>query len=568
MAAVNHFYAEELTAQTNATTSYVTIKSILGSSLLASTKYLIVARGLYNGNDSNEIFTIRVSTADDSAIASKSEAVQEPNHTAADDGHSYFFVHSFTTDATPADILLEFKAPSTFTVQADQLALGVLDLTDLGSANFFETVSADDSVAYPTTQADQFTIAGSDLGTDEWVVFAYQRTGVGTLTSNYRVEVLSALDASTNAVVGTDEDEGEDTAEFRTSGFVVRHKASSGTPDFAIQTFNETANKHLNRGGYAIALKTSALADFQWAYTAGAQVIDTAEDTFETITSYSPSVTADHWLFGMWNQTLATGTRRVRMHIEDDGAEMRVGDSAIEVVAGYDSTANPGCTLFHQDNILSSDTSTYTLRGISNVDTDSVEHRWLIILSLELADAGTTGTVAVTLADHVSAAEGVLKYSGSLAETLAAFVSAASGVLKYSGTLAETTDPATAAAEGILKYSGSLSEVLANFISTAAGTVAGVADPTFDTTQVNYELSIDNRLGEYGIAFPRCKVVWIAASDDAVNEVFSIRDPEDIDLAKAGSGDFGKAIFRRGLTYTVTSAEQTIHVAAGYTVPH
>ena len=91
--------------------------------------------------------------------------------------------------------------------------------------------------------------------------------------------------------------------------------------------------------------------------------------------------------------------------------------------------------------------------------------------------------------------------------------------------------------------------------------------PTFDTTQNNYEIPIGNRLGEYGVAFPRCNVVWIAASDDAVTEIASIRDPEDIDLAKDGSGDFDKAIFRRGITYTVTSAEQTILVAAGYTVP-
>lgn len=92
--------------------------------------------------------------------------------------------------------------------------------------------------------------------------------------------------------------------------------------------------------------------------------------------------------------------------------------------------------------------------------------------------------------------------------------------------------------------------------------------PTFDTSAVTYEQPIDNRLGEYGVAFPVGLVVWIATVGDAVTETTSIRDPEDIDLARDGSGDFGKAIFRRGITYTVTSAEQTILVAAGYTVPN
>ena len=89
---------------------------------------------------------------------------------------------------------------------------------------------------------------------------------------------------------------------------------------------------------------------------------------------------------------------------------------------------------------------------------------------------------------------------------------------------------------------------------------------TFDTEdQATYEQPINNRLGQYGVSFLVGKVVWIAAADDAVKEVTSIRDPEDIDLAKDGTGDFGKAIFRRGKTYTISAGEDTILQAAGYT---
>jgi len=80
-----------------------------------------------------------------------------------------------------------------------------------------------------------------------------------------------------------------------------------------------------------------------------------------------------------------------------------------------------------------------------------------------------------------------------------------------------------------------------------------------------YEQPIDNRLGEYGVSFPVGLVVWIATSGDAVTETTNIRDPEDIDLAKTGTGDFGKAIFRRGITYTISASEDTILQAAGYT---
>lgn len=390
MAAVNHFYAEELTAQTNSTTSFVTIKSILGSSLLASTKYLIVARILWNGDDLAKLFHMRISTADDSLIAAKSESIQEPSATNPILGPLYFFVHSFTTDATPADILFEFKAGASASIaQADQLALGVLDLTDLGSANFVETISTDDSVEYPTTQAAQFTIAGTDLGTDEWAVLAYQRSGMGAGARNFRVEASSAVDTSTTAIRGTDENEGEDTSEFRMSGFALRHKASSGTPNFEIQTWEEDAPSNmLNRGGYAIALKTSAFADSQFAYTAASTAIDATERTFQTITSYSPSVTADHWLFGMWNQTAINNDKNVRMFIEDDGAEMRVGDESMAPRPHYDVTATPQLVLFHQDNIASTNTSTYTLRGYGGPD--DVEHRWLVILSLEKAGVAAT----------------------------------------------------------------------------------------------------------------------------------------------------------------------------------
>lgn len=71
------------------------------------------------------------------------------------------------------------------------------------------------------------------------------------------------------------------------------------------------------------------------------------------------------------------------------------------------------------------------------------------------------------------------------------------------------------------------------------------------------------------MSFPVGKVVYILDADDTVIETESFvdgsGDGNSLDLMKAGSGDFGKALFRRGKTYTITAGEQTILDAAGYT---
>ncbi len=95
--------------------------------------------------------------------------------------------------------------------------------------------------------------------------------------------------------------------------------------------------------------------------------------------------------------------------------------------------------------------------------------------------------------------------------------------------------------------------------------------PTFDTSQALavYEQPIDNRLGEYGVAFPVGKVVYITTSNTVVTSSALHNDQTkataSVNNPGVGSGDFGLAIFRRGKTYTITSGEQTLLDAAGFT---
>ncbi len=396
MAAVIHHHVEDVTPNQTTSATFVTHATIAKEDLAATNKYLIVCRLAQAHDQSNDLGCVRIRTDDDAAIEAHSEQILEGTTGGfTNRGQLYFFARSFTTSATPTDVLLEARVNTAGdTTQSDQITFFVLDLTDLGSANYFETIHADDTTEYPTTLADIFTIAGSDLGTDEWAVLGYLRTSIGGISSLFTVQVLAANDTSTSAVRTFHEVETEDSAEEAIVGFALRHKASSGTPNFQVQAKEEgPGNNHQNGGGYAIALKTAAFADFDHDYESGATTIDTTERTFATVTSYSPTTTADHLIFGMWNQVLVTATRETQIHIEDDGTEMRTGDQPLVQIMNTDVRNRAQSMMFHMDNILSSDTSTYTLRGATTTDTDeTVEHRWLMILSLEEADSGPAAT--------------------------------------------------------------------------------------------------------------------------------------------------------------------------------
>ena len=92
--------------------------------------------------------------------------------------------------------------------------------------------------------------------------------------------------------------------------------------------------------------------------------------------------------------------------------------------------------------------------------------------------------------------------------------------------------------------------------------------PTF--VPPTYDQPLDNELGRHGVAFPVGYVVWID-TDDGVHQATAIsqdiiNSTNGVTGAATGSGDLGKAIFRNGRTYTVTSEEETLLDDAGYTV--
>ena len=90
--------------------------------------------------------------------------------------------------------------------------------------------------------------------------------------------------------------------------------------------------------------------------------------------------------------------------------------------------------------------------------------------------------------------------------------------------------------------------------------------PSF--TVPTFDVPVDNELGKHGISFPRSYTVVIASGVATPSPgAYGLVDPDDIfDVADVGSGEGGMAVFRYGLTYTVTAGEETILTTAGYTV--
>ncbi len=407
MAAVNHFHIEQLTACTHTGDNNWSrgddpfLPQIAAASLTADTNYLIIAQGMLASDDGNKEVAWRISTADDTTIATKSNRQIEPSiNIVTNVGYPIFYVGSFKTHVTtPTDIDMELRCAtdSGDNVWVDQALLVVIDLDDLGSGNYVETLHSDDSTAYPTTQAVEWTIPGSSLGTDEWLVLACQGSDMGSATKLHRVEFWGADDGSVSVELGRDMNEAEDSSEIRPHGFVGRHKASSGTPDFECQIWGVTDNGVDCEGGYGIAIKTSAFESggISFDFTSAATDIDSTESTVATISSYSPTTTADHIFFASYNVDLMTEAFQYFVHIEDDGAEMRTGDAAMGHRVVFDPAGGARVPVMHLDNILSSNTSTYTARAVtSDATADGAENRWLVIWSMELAGGGGAGSAS------------------------------------------------------------------------------------------------------------------------------------------------------------------------------
>lgn len=108
-----------------------------------------------------------------------------------------------------------------------------------------------------------------------------------------------------------------------------------------------------------------------------------------------------------------------------------------------------------------------------------------VVASGTVGAGGSTGTLAVTLANTTVAASGRSTHVGTVSQTLANTTSAASGTKTHVGTLAATTAATTSAAAGRSTHVGTLAVTLENTTSAAAGRsthVGTLAQTTANTT--------------------------------------------------------------------------------------
>lgn len=405
MAEVNHFYSEDQTLRTTTSATYVTRgPSIAGTSLAANTKYLIIARALLGGNSLTDKVYFRVSTADDTTIETKSETILEFNKTTIGKFKSWFFTHSFTTDASPADIVMQLKVDGGSTARMEQSVLVAIDLDDLGSSNYFENIQAASGTELSTTAwgTEMAAIADTDLGTtEEWLVLGYARIGVGSATRWYDVRLHGADDAASASIMGGSSADGEDTSELRMIGLVGRHKAVTSNVALAIDAYEEAANaNHTDQGAYLIAIKGSAFDDFEHDFTAAEVTLPISGNdvTVASIASYTPTTNGNHLLFGSVQKDGGNGD--FGLHLEDGTTPTFVGDELSELNQGWGGSGSDGDengNTLQRINITA--TKTYNLIGQSLGNSNILaEDRWLLILNLNLAAGGTqfNQTVAAT----------------------------------------------------------------------------------------------------------------------------------------------------------------------------
>lgn len=402
MPEVAHFYVEQNTAQTTTSSSRVTVSdtTILGASLAADTKYLIIARALFGVNDATDKGKLEVFTADDSSLggtSGKSFASVEFQQTGSDDLKSYLFIHSYTTSSVPTDIQFGMRVDGGSTMTVDQLSLMLIDLDDLGSDNYFEDINAATGTELPTSEVVLAQIDAANLGTtEEWLMLGYAKIGVGSGGVNYEVRLWAADDevGPDGSLVNVIDEEGEDGDEERMCGVVGRHKAITTAANAYIGAREDANNgNHTDEGSYLIAIKPSALGGLEHDYQSGTQAI-TSEATIATVGPYTPSTSGNHLIIGRTGTAAGTADgAELQLHLEDGTTETRTGDSTPTHDQGWDITkdAEPAFTM---ERISISAEKTYNLRATGG--TWTAEDRWLLVLNLNLAsDDDKSGSGAI-----------------------------------------------------------------------------------------------------------------------------------------------------------------------------
>jgi hypothetical protein len=276
MAEHPNFYAKQTTVSTTTGTSWVSPTNdckIAAASISANTKYLVIAKAVWGGDDNGDMFDIRIHTADDIGLDSQSLAVIEPTYETTGEGKAYWWVGSYTSAATPTDIGFQFRVSvGTGTVWIDQM---VLVLTEWDGDFMIEAEDAGGTLLGTNTWGNVTAQIGSgaQAASTEYLVLGCQQIDVDDTKTNFHVALFGDIDADdTEEQLTYHSAEGEDVSEWRMVG-VMGRVLTDATPSQAIwiASYADATNDYREGYSYLVAIDVSAFAKFQYAFSASGE---------------------------------------------------------------------------------------------------------------------------------------------------------------------------------------------------------------------------------------------------------------------------------------------------------
>lgn len=402
----NNFYNEDLTERTGSgLTQFIwydidTNCNIAGTSLSSSTKYLIIAKAVMFSSNDRTVVGCRISTTDDSTIATKSEFQVEPMAENSPNGAGFFFAWSFTTGSgTPADVKWQWTTGSTtWQPSIEQRSILLIDLDDLGSNKYVEASDAGGTGLGTTAWGNVMaSIPYTSLaGSTEYLVLGYSQMDVDDNKTEYFIRLAGNNDG------GSSQDqldyyarEGENTsielnAVAHFGRVLTQATPATGVDDIEIQAYSEATGDYTEGYSYLIALDVSAFEDFEYSFNTAADQIGTSQTTMTTISGYSPqTANANHLIVGRTGP--ASNAVKVAITATINGTEVMVGDIDEYVTNIWDPDDRGAAWMMARESIASSpgdidlDAIAVTTSSIAN------HYSFIGVLSLEKPSVGKYG---------------------------------------------------------------------------------------------------------------------------------------------------------------------------------
>jgi hypothetical protein len=316
MAAVEILYAEQLTKQTNATTSDTTAITLGG--FTTSDDYLLVVSGKINNTGAGESTRVHMAHGGSFTIFTDTYWNYEPSSVA----HSRSFI-LFTkwTAASGESAYLRFNTTSGGTAELDEMVFQAINLTDLGTDNY--KYAMDETQTTLTTSwstSNNASVTFTPDAASVWMVMTASTMKTVSEAINYESRIERSGEATDTASVSSCE--GENATIEQNHHVLVRPfslTAVSNTFQEAsrIDASGSTENRRISK---VFCLNLDAFADYAYIYTSGhTDLSATAYATELATVDLTPSITDRCPIFtcNVFTATAEGATLFTRVQLDD-----------------------------------------------------------------------------------------------------------------------------------------------------------------------------------------------------------------------------------------------------------